>query len=254
MCVCVFLAGWLGLPRLGWGQWAEQKGLMPGFSRPTPSLQTRSSRHTQGAQPGLADQAAKLSYASAESLETMSEAELPLGFSRMNRFRQSLPLSRSASQTKLRSPGTACPSSLLATGSSLCSAHPGILPFSLTASSLLNHLSRKTLAPLPHPIFPPTPPPPISSLQDLSLLSCSLTRLLHLSSSLLSASAPPSLSLSPSLSLPSPTPFSGPPFLHSPLPSSLPLTLSFCPNCSGPKFHFLVWTPTCLGCLERPAA
>nr|XP_054402290.1 SRC kinase signaling inhibitor 1 isoform X7 [Pongo abelii] len=67
--------------------------------------QTRSSRHTQGAQPGLADQAAKLSYASAESLETMSEAELPLGFSRMNRFRQSLPLSRSASQTKLRSPG-----------------------------------------------------------------------------------------------------------------------------------------------------
>ncbi|XP_053425628.1 SRC kinase signaling inhibitor 1 isoform X9 [Nycticebus coucang] len=69
------------------------------------SFKTRSSRHTQGTQPGLADQAAKLSYASAESLETMSEAELPLGFSRMNRFRQSLPLSRSASQTKLRSPG-----------------------------------------------------------------------------------------------------------------------------------------------------
>ncbi|XP_072502337.1 SRC kinase signaling inhibitor 1 isoform X6 [Notamacropus eugenii] len=67
--------------------------------------QTRSSRHSQGAQPGLADQAAKLSFASAESLETMSEAELPLGFSRMNRFRQSLPLSRSTSQTKLRSPG-----------------------------------------------------------------------------------------------------------------------------------------------------
>lgn len=36
----------------------------------------------------------------------MSEAELPLGFNRMNRFRQSLPLSRSTSQTKLRSPGT----------------------------------------------------------------------------------------------------------------------------------------------------
>uniref|UniRef100_A0A8U7P2E6 SRC kinase signaling inhibitor 1 n=1 Tax=Corvus moneduloides TaxID=1196302 RepID=A0A8U7P2E6_CORMO len=65
---------------------------------------TRSSRHSQGSQPGLADQA-KLSFASAESLETMSEAELPLGFNRMNRFRQSLPLSRSASQTKLRSPG-----------------------------------------------------------------------------------------------------------------------------------------------------
>ena len=68
-------------------------------------FQTRSSRHSQGSQPGLADQA-KLSFASAESLETMSEAELPLGFNRMNRFRQSLPLSRSTSQTKLRSPGT----------------------------------------------------------------------------------------------------------------------------------------------------
>nr|XP_043906553.1 SRC kinase signaling inhibitor 1 isoform X10 [Solea senegalensis] len=34
----------------------------------------------------------------------MSEADLPLGFNRMNRFRQSLPLSRSASQNKLRSP------------------------------------------------------------------------------------------------------------------------------------------------------
>ncbi|XP_067326111.1 SRC kinase signaling inhibitor 1 isoform X4 [Anolis sagrei] len=66
--------------------------------------ETRSSRHTQGSQPGLADQA-KLSFASAESLETMSEAELPIGFNRMNRFRQSLPLSRSTSQTKLRSPG-----------------------------------------------------------------------------------------------------------------------------------------------------
>ncbi|KAG8140064.1 hypothetical protein E2320_002788, partial [Naja naja] len=65
---------------------------------------TRSSRHSQGSQPGLADQA-KLSFASAESLETMSEAELPIGFNRMNRFRQSLPLSRSTSQTKLRSPG-----------------------------------------------------------------------------------------------------------------------------------------------------
>ncbi|KAJ8414428.1 hypothetical protein AAFF_G00052980 [Aldrovandia affinis] len=68
-------------------------------------LWSRSPRHSQSTQSGLADQAAKLSYASAESLETMSEADIPLGFSRMNRFRQSLPLSRSASQTKLRSPG-----------------------------------------------------------------------------------------------------------------------------------------------------
>ncbi|KAM6905517.1 SRC kinase signaling inhibitor 1 isoform 4-T4 [Xenentodon cancila] len=35
----------------------------------------------------------------------MSEADVPIGFNRMNRLRQSLPLSRSASQNKLRSPG-----------------------------------------------------------------------------------------------------------------------------------------------------
>ncbi|XP_066554727.1 SRC kinase signaling inhibitor 1 [Amia ocellicauda] len=69
------------------------------------SFKTRSPRHSQSTQSGLADQATKLSFASAESLETMSEADIPLGFNRMNRFRQSLPLSRSASQTKLRSPG-----------------------------------------------------------------------------------------------------------------------------------------------------
>eukprot|EP00063_Salmo_salar_P073733 XP_014048568.1 PREDICTED: SRC kinase signaling inhibitor 1-like isoform X8 [Salmo salar] len=67
---------------------------------------SRSPRHSQSTQSGLADQASKLSFASAESLaETMSEADIPLGFSRTNRFRQSLPLSRSASQNKLRSPG-----------------------------------------------------------------------------------------------------------------------------------------------------
>ncbi|KAJ3600441.1 hypothetical protein NHX12_031424 [Muraenolepis orangiensis] len=69
------------------------------------SAQSRSPRHSQSTQSGLADQAAKLSFASAESLETMSEADMPTGFNRMNRFRQSLPLSRSASQSKLRSPG-----------------------------------------------------------------------------------------------------------------------------------------------------
>ncbi|XP_076851597.1 SRC kinase signaling inhibitor 1 isoform X5 [Brachyhypopomus gauderio] len=69
------------------------------------SFKSRSPRHSQSTQSGLADQASKLSFASAESLETMSEADMPLGFSRMNRLRQSLPLSRSASQSKLRSPG-----------------------------------------------------------------------------------------------------------------------------------------------------
>uniref|UniRef100_A0A3B3Z801 Actin interacting protein 3-like C-terminal domain-containing protein n=1 Tax=Periophthalmus magnuspinnatus TaxID=409849 RepID=A0A3B3Z801_9GOBI len=68
-------------------------------------IYSRSPRHSQSTQSGLADQAAKLSFASAESLETMSEADMPIGFNRMNRFRQSLPLSRSASQNKLRSPG-----------------------------------------------------------------------------------------------------------------------------------------------------
>ncbi|KAK1798300.1 hypothetical protein P4O66_007761 [Electrophorus voltai] len=75
------------------------------LSLPRPSAQSRSPRHSQSTQSGLADQASKLSFASAESLETMSEADMPLAFNRMNRFRQSLPLSRSASQSKLRSPG-----------------------------------------------------------------------------------------------------------------------------------------------------
>ncbi|XP_064780162.1 SRC kinase signaling inhibitor 1-like isoform X4 [Oncorhynchus masou masou] len=56
-------------------------------------------------QPALADQASRVSFASAESLETMSEADVPLGFNRMNRLRQSLPLARSSSQAKLRAPG-----------------------------------------------------------------------------------------------------------------------------------------------------
>nr|XP_046272567.1 SRC kinase signaling inhibitor 1 isoform X5 [Scatophagus argus] len=77
---------------------------MRGTSERSAREQSRSPRHSQSTQSGLADQAAKLSFASAESLETMSEADIPLGFNRMNRFRQSLPLSRSASQNKLRSP------------------------------------------------------------------------------------------------------------------------------------------------------
>lgn len=56
-------------------------------------------------QPALADQASRVSFASAENLETMSESDLPIGFNRMNRLRQSLPLARSSSQAKLRAPG-----------------------------------------------------------------------------------------------------------------------------------------------------
>uniref|UniRef100_A0A8D0DAY6 SRC kinase signaling inhibitor 1 n=1 Tax=Sander lucioperca TaxID=283035 RepID=A0A8D0DAY6_SANLU len=53
----------------------------------------------------LADQASRVSFASAENLETMSEPDIPIGFNRMNRLRQSLPLARTSSQAKLRAPG-----------------------------------------------------------------------------------------------------------------------------------------------------
>nr|AAH97179.1 Zgc:114120 [Danio rerio] len=46
----------------------------------------------------------RVCYASAESLESMADAEMPLGFSRSNILRQSLPLARSPSQAKLRAP------------------------------------------------------------------------------------------------------------------------------------------------------
>lgn len=183
MCVCPWLGG---LPGPGWGQRAERRALAPFLSLALP-LQTRSSRHTQGAQPGLADQAAKLSYASAESLETMSEAELPLGFSRMNRFRQSLPLSRSASQSKLRSPGTACPPSssgpwLLPLLRQPCSPLPLDLDHHLSSAIFLE--ASPSLVSLPGPlpalsphlsiISPPSAPPapPLSPLAlSLALFS-----------------------------------------------------------------------------------
>ncbi|MEQ2236823.1 SRC kinase signaling inhibitor 1 [Ilyodon furcidens] len=66
-------------------------------------------------QPALADQASRVSFASAENLETMSEPDIPFGFNRMNRLRQSLPLARSSSQAKLRAPGQAAASVELAT-------------------------------------------------------------------------------------------------------------------------------------------
>ncbi|XP_071755286.2 SRC kinase signaling inhibitor 1 [Centroberyx gerrardi] len=69
------------------------KARTPRVTRPSPT------------QPALADQASRVSFASAESLETMSEADVPIGFNRMNRLRQSLPLARSSSQAKLRAPG-----------------------------------------------------------------------------------------------------------------------------------------------------
>uniref|UniRef100_A0A3Q3BLC8 SRC kinase signaling inhibitor 1 n=1 Tax=Kryptolebias marmoratus TaxID=37003 RepID=A0A3Q3BLC8_KRYMA len=71
------------------------------------SFKTRTPRVTRlsPTQPALADQANRVSFASAENLETMSEPDMPIGFNRMNRLRQSLPLARSSSQAKLRAPG-----------------------------------------------------------------------------------------------------------------------------------------------------
>ncbi|XP_028286786.1 SRC kinase signaling inhibitor 1 isoform X2 [Parambassis ranga] len=71
------------------------------------SFKSRTPRVTRlsPTQPALADQASRVSFASAENLETMSEPDIPVGFNRMNRLRQSLPLARSSSQAKLRAPG-----------------------------------------------------------------------------------------------------------------------------------------------------
>ncbi|XP_067291415.1 SRC kinase signaling inhibitor 1 isoform X2 [Pseudorasbora parva] len=62
-------------------------------------LQQQQQQQSLGEQVG-----GRLCYASAESLESMADAELPLGFSRSNILRQSLPLARSPSQAKLRAP------------------------------------------------------------------------------------------------------------------------------------------------------
>ncbi|KTG44435.1 hypothetical protein cypCar_00035758 [Cyprinus carpio] len=68
--------------------------------------QARTPRSAAGLQQhSLGEQAGgRVCYASAESLESMADAELPLGFSRSNILRQSLPLARSPSQAKLRAP------------------------------------------------------------------------------------------------------------------------------------------------------
>ncbi|XP_074802196.1 sickle tail protein homolog isoform X8 [Natator depressus] len=67
--------------------------------------QTRSPKLSQSPQPNLGDQAEHLSEASADSLEAMSEGDSPTPFSRGSRTRASLPVVRSANQTKERSLG-----------------------------------------------------------------------------------------------------------------------------------------------------
>lgn len=68
-------------------------------------LQSRSPKHSPGPQPSVGDQVDHLSLASLESLDTMSEADTPTGFTRGSRVRASLPVVRSTNQTKDRSLG-----------------------------------------------------------------------------------------------------------------------------------------------------
>ncbi|XP_071591139.1 sickle tail protein homolog isoform X19 [Heliangelus exortis] len=67
--------------------------------------QTRSPKLSQSPQSNLGDQTEHLSEASADSLEAMSEGDSPTPFSRGSRTRASLPVVRSANQTKERSLG-----------------------------------------------------------------------------------------------------------------------------------------------------
>lgn len=69
-------------------------------------LQSRSPKHGPSPQPSVGDQVDHLSLASLESLDTMSEADTPTGFTRGSRIRASLPVVRSTNQTKDRSLGT----------------------------------------------------------------------------------------------------------------------------------------------------
>ncbi|XP_061821827.1 sickle tail protein isoform X6 [Nerophis lumbriciformis] len=67
--------------------------------------QSRSPKHSHSPLPGVGDQVDHLSLTSLDSLEAMSEVEVPLGFTRGTRIRASLPVVRSTNQTKDRSLG-----------------------------------------------------------------------------------------------------------------------------------------------------
>ncbi|XP_058663338.1 sickle tail protein homolog isoform X2 [Ammospiza caudacuta] len=67
--------------------------------------QTRSPKPSQSPQSNLGDHTEHLSEASADSLEVMSEGDSPTPFARGSRTRASLPVVRSANQTKERSLG-----------------------------------------------------------------------------------------------------------------------------------------------------
>ncbi|XP_028290831.1 sickle tail protein homolog isoform X15 [Gouania willdenowi] len=67
--------------------------------------QGRSPKHGPIPHPGLGDQVDHLSLVSLESLDAMSEGDIPTGFTRGSRIRASLPVVRSTNQTKDRSLG-----------------------------------------------------------------------------------------------------------------------------------------------------
>ncbi|XP_067342623.1 sickle tail protein homolog isoform X22 [Channa argus] len=67
--------------------------------------QSRSPKHGPSPQPSVGDQVDHLSLASLDSLDAMSEADAPTAFTRGSRVRASLPVVRSANQTKDRSLG-----------------------------------------------------------------------------------------------------------------------------------------------------
>ncbi|XP_061122260.1 sickle tail protein homolog isoform X14 [Syngnathus typhle] len=69
----------------------------------SPARTSRSPKHCPSPQPGV--DADHLSLTSLDSLEAMSEADAPMGFTRGSRVRASLPVVRSANQTKDRSLG-----------------------------------------------------------------------------------------------------------------------------------------------------
>ncbi|XP_067342602.1 sickle tail protein homolog isoform X5 [Channa argus] len=66
---------------------------------------SRSPKHGPSPQPSVGDQVDHLSLASLDSLDAMSEADAPTAFTRGSRVRASLPVVRSANQTKDRSLG-----------------------------------------------------------------------------------------------------------------------------------------------------
>ncbi|KFO35090.1 Sickle tail protein [Fukomys damarensis] len=96
------------VPGAGFGEESDSGLLRESFrKRAAVVLPTRSPKLSHSPQPpNLGDPAEHLSETSGDSLEAMSEGEVPSPFSRGSRTRASLPVVRSTNQTKERSLGT----------------------------------------------------------------------------------------------------------------------------------------------------